>query len=185
MTEARPKRRPLPALFCLLALTLLSALVWWRVLNRDSGSNDKSDASCSQKTSTSQKVLPRPGAVTVFVLNSTNRAGLAKSTAATLGKRGFKVAGYGNDTGNPVITGVAEIRYSADEKDAATLLGFYVTGAKPVPLPATASQKLELSLGNRFKAVTTATGVAAAMKAANTTVAPSPSPGQTGSAATC
>lgn len=183
MTEARPKRRPLPALVCLLALTLLTALVWWRVLNRDSGSA-KSSSSCDTKKS-SQTVLPRPGSVTVFVLNSTNRAGLAKSAAAALGKAGFKVSGYGNDTGNPPIAGAAEIRFSSDEKDAATLLGYYVTHAKMVPLPGTSSQKLEVSLGNQFKAVTSAAGVASAMQAASTTVSPSATPGATNSAAKC
>jgi hypothetical protein len=182
MTEARPKRRPLPALICLVALTLLTALVWWRVLHRDSGSSH-SNASCD--TSTSATVLPRPGSVTVFVLNSTTRSGLAKSTATALTKAGFKVSGFGNDTGNPVIPGVAEIRYSADQKDGATLLGYYITRAKLVALPPTSSQKLEVSLGKQFRAVTTAAGVTAAMKAANTTTSPTPSAGATGAAASC
>lgn len=183
MTEARPKRRPLPALICLLALTLLTALVWWRVLNRDSGTAHKT-ASCD-KTKSSATVLPAPGSVTVFVLNSTNRAGLAKNAAAALTKSGFKVSGFGNDTGNPVIGGVAEIRYSADEKDAASLLGYYITRAKLVALPASTTQKLEVSLGQQFKAVTSNAGVAAAMKAANATVSPTPSPGATGTASAC
>lgn len=183
MTEVRPKRRPLPALICLLALTLLTALVWWRVLHRDSGSSHSS-ASCDTTTK-SATVLPRPGSVTVFVLNSTTRTGLAKSTATALTKSGFKVSGFGNDTGNPVISGVAEIRYSADQKDGATLLGYYITRAKLVALPPTASQKLEVSLGKQFRAVTTAAGVSAAMKAANTTTSPTPSAGATGAAASC
>ena len=183
MTEARPQRRPLPALICLVALTLLTALVWWRVLNRDSGSAHTS-SSC-EKPKTSQTVLPRPETVTVFVLNSTNRGGLAKSTATALGKVGFKVSGYGNDTGNPVISGVAEIRFSPDQKPGATLLGYYITHAKLVQLPTSSSQKLEVSLGNQFNAVATAAGAARAMQAANTTVSPTPSPGATGTAANC
>src|SRR4051794_36805468 len=115
MTEARPKRRPLPALVALLALTLLTALVWWRVLHRDSGT-DKSTASCD-KTKSTQTVLPRPASITVYVLNSTTRSGLAKTTASALTKRGFKISGYGNDTGKPVIPGVAEIRFGPDEKN--------------------------------------------------------------------
>lgn len=184
MTEARPRRRPLPALVCLIVLTLLTALVWWRVLNRDSGSAHTSTASCA-KPKTSLSVLPRPATVSVFVLNSTNRAGLAKSAATALSKAGFKVAGYGNDTGNPVVKGVAEIRYSSDEKDAATLLGYYITHAQLVALPASATQKLQVSLGEQFKAVTTGPGVASALQAAHATVSPSPSPGATGTAANC
>lgn len=183
MTEARPTRRPLPALIALVALTLLTALVWWRVLNRDHHTSH-SAASCDHATS-GQTVLPSPRTVTVFVLNSTNRAGLAKTTAAALSKSGFKVSGYGNDTGNPVIAGVAEIRFSTDQKNAATLLGFYITRSKLVPLPATSTQKLEISLGQQFKAVTADAAVTSAMKAANTTVSAVPSPGVTTTAASC
>jgi len=49
MTEATKEartRRPIPALICLLALTLLTALVWWRVINRDSAHDTKS-SSCT------------------------------------------------------------------------------------------------------------------------------------------
>ncbi|HLY33447.1 MAG TPA: hypothetical protein VKQ07_02840, partial [Jatrophihabitantaceae bacterium] len=67
MTEA-PRRRPLPALICLAALTLLTALVWWRVLHRDSGSA-KAAPTCTP-TATAQ-ILPKPSAVTLSVLNST------------------------------------------------------------------------------------------------------------------
>jgi hypothetical protein len=98
---------------------------------------------------------------------------------------GFKVSGYGNDTGNPAITGVAEIRFSPDQKQGATLLGYYITHAKLVPLPASSSQKLQVSLGNQFKAVTSAAGVASAMQAANTTVSPTPSAGATGTSTNC
>ena len=41
-------RRPLPALIALLALLLLTGIVWWRVINR----NDAEDSSASCPTST-------------------------------------------------------------------------------------------------------------------------------------
>lgn len=88
-------RRPLPALICLLALTLLTALVWWRVLNR-SDSHASTASHCS--TTAAPLVLPRPPGVSVTVLNSTNRAQLAKKTAAVLAADGFVILTYGNDS---------------------------------------------------------------------------------------
>ncbi|MFI2431804.1 LytR C-terminal domain-containing protein [Streptomyces sp. NPDC018693] len=41
-------------------------------------------------------VLPRPGQITVNVLNATTRAGLAKTTADELKKRGFVIGQVGN-----------------------------------------------------------------------------------------
>src|SRR5581483_9430611 len=66
-------RRPLPALVCLLALTLLTALVWWRVLNR-SDSHASSTHTCSSTAAV--VVLPRPNGISVTVLNSTTRSQL-------------------------------------------------------------------------------------------------------------
>ena len=104
----RQKRRPLPALICLLALTLLTALVWWRVLHRGA---DHAEAKSTCTPQVTQTALPRPATITVSVLNSTQRTGIAKGAAGVLTKRGFKVSGYGND--KPPIAGVAEIRFGA------------------------------------------------------------------------
>ncbi|QOV40966.1 LytR C-terminal domain-containing protein [Streptomyces ferrugineus] len=42
--------------------------------------------------------LPKPGGITVNVLNATTRSGLAKKTADELRKRGFKIGEVGNAT---------------------------------------------------------------------------------------
>lgn len=162
-------RRPLPALVFLVALTLLTALVWWRVLNRDSGS--ASSASPCPTPTSGTTTLPAPSAVTVSVLNSTNRAGLAKSVAGALTTRGFAVAGYGNDTGHAPITGVAEIRFPADRRDEATLLAYYFPGATLVPSTATADSKVVVSLGRAYLRLPTAAAITAAMTKDKATVA--------------
>ncbi len=99
------KRRPLPALVLLIALTLLTSLVWWRVLHRGDG-HAASGSTCPTPSS-SASVLPRPASVAVSVLNSTSRVGLARATATALTKLGFNVAGYGNDNPKVHVVGVA------------------------------------------------------------------------------
>lgn len=47
---------------------------------------------------TGAAALPKPGRITVNVLNATPRAGLAKDTAAELKKRGFRIGEVGNAT---------------------------------------------------------------------------------------
>lgn len=164
------KRRPLPALILLIALTLLTSLVWWRVLHRDDG-HASAGTKCP-KPGASASVLPRPAAIQVSVLNSTARAGLARSTATTLTKIGFKVAGYGNDSPKVRVAGVAEIRFGPGQKKEAALLAYYFPGAKLVPLAADPLNKVVVSLGAKFKAVATARAVGAGMSSDRVSLAP-------------
>lgn len=177
------KRRPLPALVLLIALTLLTSLVWWRVLHRDDG-NAAAGGKCATPGS-SASVLPRPASVNVSVLNSTTRAGLARATATTLTKLGFKVAGYGNDNPKVHVAGVAEIRFGPDQKKDASLLTYYFPGAKLVPLTADPLDKVVVSLGKQFKGVASRT-FKGRMKAAHVSLAPPSSAASTPSgAASC
>jgi hypothetical protein len=160
-------RRPWPALIALLALTLLTALVWWRVLNRGGASSAKS---CSNQAAA--VVLPQPASVTLSVYNSTTRTGIAKAAAKVLSTDGFKVLGYENDPANQVIKGVGEIRYTLDQKNGATLLAYYFPGAKLVQYTAQTDSKLAVSLGTQFTKVTPATTVHTALAAAHVSQAP-------------
>src|SRR5262245_57530616 len=99
-------RRPLPALIFLLGLSLLTALVWWRVIHRSDSGHAKSEGTKTCQSTTS-KVVPQPSAVTVKVLNSTDRAHLARTVASQMGRLGFHVAGYDNDSSG-AVNGVAE-----------------------------------------------------------------------------
>jgi hypothetical protein len=162
-------RRPLPALILLIALTLLTSLVWWRVLHRDSG-NTSTNAHCPSPVPSS--ALPRPSSVSVSVLNSTNRAGIAAATATKLTNLGFKVAGYGNDNPRVHVTGIAEIRFGPAQSKDASLLGYYFHGAKLVALKADPAGKVVVSLGKKFKAVANSGTAKAAMLAAHVTLVP-------------
>jgi hypothetical protein len=168
------KRRPLPALILLVALTLLTSLVWWRVLQRGDG-HASAKAPCPTPSATPD-VLPQPGSVSVSVLNSTSHAGIAKAAAATLTKIGFKVTGYANDLPNVHVAGVAEIRFGPDQKKDAALLSYYFPGAKLVAVKADPTGIVVVSLGAKFKVVATSTAVKAAMKVAHISLAPTHAP---------
>lgn len=161
-------RRPLPALICLLGLTLLTAIVWWRVLDRPTPTG-KTAATCTAST---RQMLPRPSSLTVSVLNSTSRKGIAKATSTTLQKIGFAVDHFGNDTGHKPIGGVAEIRYGPDQKDGATVLTYYFPGATEVALGSNSAGKLIVALGAKYRTVATNAQVTAAMRTNNATFAP-------------
>jgi len=164
------KRRPLPALILLVGLTLLTTLVWWRVLHRDDG-HASATAPCPTPTATAA-VLPRPASVSVSVLNSTSRTGIAKATATALTKLGFTVAGYGNDAPKVHVAGVAEIRFGPEQKKDASLLAYYFPGAKIVALASDPAGKVVVSLGAKFKVVATGRAVRTAMRAAHISFAP-------------
>ncbi len=158
-------RRPIPALVFLLALSLLSGLVWWRVLHRGSESSASTTPTPSHSTcvTTPARVvaLPKPTTVTLKVLNSTNTSGLAKTVSSELHARGFKIADYGND---PVPgAGVAEIRYGPKALAAARLTSIYLPGSVLVADKDTTTA-VTVSLGAKYKTLATAAQVAAGLK---------------------
>jgi len=168
----RDRRRPLPALVFILALTVLTALVWWRVLHR--GGGDASGAATSNSacptatppTATGSApaatgsaptpprprrphTLPPPRTVRVHVLNATNRTGLAGRTTTALHKDGFRTTAPGNDESGYRGKGVGEIRYGAEAKPAAQLVNYFLPSAKLVPVH-TRSATVTLALGRKF-----------------------------------
>jgi hypothetical protein len=177
------KRRPLPALVLLIALTLLTALVWWRVLNRDEG-QASGTAHCPTPTSSGSQ-LPRPANVSVSVLNSTTRTGIAARTATFLTHLGFKVAGYGNDNPKVHVAGVAEIRYGPAQKDDAQLLQYYFKGAKLIALKADPTGKVVVSLGAKFRGAATNQVARVAMQSAHVSMSPAAPKSTPSSGASC
>jgi hypothetical protein len=167
-----------PALVSLLALLLLTALVWWRVLHRNS--SDSGSSGCPKATSVSSaapaQALPAPADVTVQVLNSTNRAGIAGKARTALVDAGFNSPAAANDKGTVHVKGVAEIRYGPSAAKAAKLLSFFFPGAKLVPNTGK-SATVVVSLGTKYKQVTPAATVTAELARQHlTTRSPSPTP---------
>lgn len=167
-------RKPLPALAFLLALSLLTALVWWRVLHRADAASPKSSGQATCSAAVPTTTVPSPQAVTLTVLNSTDRTGLAASTGAGLTALGFKVTATANDTTSRApVTGVAEVRFGPLGKPAATLVSYYVVGATLVP-DSRADAGVDLALGAKFTVLATAAVVAKALAAAHLTQLPPP-----------
>jgi hypothetical protein len=174
------KRRPLPALIALLALLLLAALVWWRVLNRSSG---KTEQAKPCPTITPAVVLPAPTAVTLRVLNSTTRNGIAGKARTVLTEIGFDVpSAAGNDNRKLLnkIKTTAQIRYGPTQTQSARLLAYYLPGATLVPTTSKSST-IVVSLGTKYRGVASATTVQADLKRDHA-VAGSPTPTPSGSA---
>src|SRR5262249_17197445 len=158
---APERRRPLPALVFIGALSLFTALVWFRVLHRNDDTAHSAAPECptspttstSPSPSSSTPVVPFPHKVSVLVLNSTNRDGIAGDTSKALRKLGFKVAKAADDSatygGHGLIKGVAEIRYAASALPGATLLKYYFPHAQ---LKATdsSSNEIMIALGAKF-----------------------------------
>ncbi len=168
------KRRPLPALIALLALLLLTALVWWRVLNRSDASGDQAKP-CPTPTPAAR--LPGPDAITVAVFNATTRSGIAAKARSALIDDGFKVPSPASNVTKKQVNKIkssAEIRYAPAARKGALLLRYYFPGATMVPTQ-TKSTTISVSLGTKYKSVATAKAVQAALLR-DKTVAGTPSP---------
>ena len=155
---APERRRPLPALAFIGALCLLTAIVWFRVIHRSDSASPPA-ASCSpgsKAPAPTVTVVPHERTVSVLVLNSTNRKGIAGDTKKALIARGFKVTDARNDSatygGHGRIEGVAEIRYGPSALAAATLLRYYVPHSAMKATDAS-SNTVTVSLGAKFKRI--------------------------------
>ena len=115
---ATGNRRPFPAIAFLLILSLLAAVVWWRVLHRadqDSTTTTTNNPTCSTQTAKAS-ALPAPKSIKVTVLNGNGRSGLAESVGKQLKSRGFKSVVWGND--DSTVSGVGDPRLTS--RDACT-----------------------------------------------------------------
>lgn len=170
-TGDRPRRRhPLATtiIVVLMMAVLFGATFGIVRLLRGSGSDQASPgatspAPCVTTTVVPGVALPKPGQVSSNVYNSTNRAGLAKRTAADLGSRGFKIGRVANDPLGRSIAGVAEIRYGTAGLANAQLMRYYILGAVLVQ-DARTDATIDVVLGQKFKAVTPQKAVDAALK---------------------
>lgn len=163
-------RRPLPALVFLLVLSVLTAIVWWRVLHRPSASSTTTTTpsitaaplSCTPGGKAVR--LPAAKTVLVVVLNGANRDQLASQVSAQLKARGFRT---GTPTNAPsTLAGTAEIQFSTASRAAATLLSYYVPGAQLVASSPPGSP-LTLVLGTGFHALATQSTVDRAIASAS------------------
>jgi hypothetical protein len=159
---ATSTRRPLPALAFLLALSVLTAIVWWRVLHRDNSSAATSAPPAPVPTCASAGnavVLPKPAKVSVTVYNAAGKDGLAAAVSSQLTKDGFAMKSP--QTASNQLSSVGEIHYGRAGKSGATLLGLYVPGSKLV-LVSRSDAGVDLYLGSGYRTLASASTAKAA-----------------------
>lgn len=131
---------------------------------------------CTAKPSpTPAKVFPKPGTITVNVLNATTKSGLAKQTADELKKRGFRIGQVGNATAryDKKVTGPALLLGPKNALDSSLpVLGTQLTGAQ-LRSDTRAKPEVDLIIGNGFKNLSTKPAADRAMTALTT---PKPQP---------
>jgi LytR cell envelope-related transcriptional attenuator len=163
------RRRPLPALAFLLVLSVLTAIVWWRVLHRPDASSGTAAPSVSAAPLTCTHGapavrLPAPSAVTVVVLNGANRDQLASQVTTQLKARGFRTGTPSNAPS--ILSGIAQIEFSTAGRAGATLLSYYIPGARLVSGNASGTS-VTLVLGTGFRGLAPQATVNKAVAKAN------------------
>ncbi|MEU0474573.1 LytR C-terminal domain-containing protein [Streptomyces olivaceus] len=184
----RPARRHGRLAFVAVAcVTVLGVLGWGTLQLVDvfTGGDEASAAGAAGCATASPKAsappaaakLPKPGQVTVNVLNATTRSGLAQKTADELKKRGFRVGDVGNAPkeydkkvdGAGLLLGPA-----ASQKTSLTVLGTQLPGAERRAGADRKGADVDLIIGNGYKAL--ADPAAADTALAKLTAAPRPTP---------
>ncbi|MGP2439208.1 LytR C-terminal domain-containing protein [Streptomyces sp. JW3] len=141
----------------------------------DSGHDSTRDSS-GTNVSSSPAAVPKPGTVTVNVLNATTRSGLAKETADELKKRGFRIGDVGNApakydkkvAGTGVLLGPA-----AALKTTLPVLGTQLPAAERRTEAARKGASVDLIIGDKFTGLAKKAQADTALAALN---APQPSP---------
>ena len=144
------------AVLVVTALVLAVGGTWWWLTQRGATDEprDTPTVRCTTPTPTPPKKLPAPSAVQVAVLNGTDRAGLAISTADALALRGFDVIAIGNAT-RTARSGVGVVAYGPKGVGAAVRLASYLPGASLQLLESRKGAGVDLRLGPEFDAVST------------------------------
>ncbi len=112
--------------------------------------------------------VPRPGTITVNVLNATTRSGLAQKTADELKKRGFRIGEVANApaTFDKKVKGTGVLLGPAAALDTALpVLGTQLAGAERRTDPARKGAALDLIIGDAFRGLTAKTAADKALTA--------------------
>jgi hypothetical protein len=128
-------------------------------------------------TPTAPRALPKPGRITVNVLNATPRSGLAKQAADELRRRGFRIGDVGNapKAYDKKIAGAGMVLGAKSAAQAALpVLGTQLAGAQVKTDTRTSATEVDLLIGTKFTALSSKKDADQAL-AALTGPAPTPS----------
>ncbi len=126
--------------------------------------------------------LPKPSAMTVNVYNATDRAGLAKTTADALKKRGFRIGKIGNAPTpyNNKLKGAAVLVGGPKEEAALKVLGTELAAGTAKTDPKRSGTDVDLIIGSAFSTLDPLQNVTHALLALR-----EPAPTPSGSGAGC
>lgn len=172
----RPRGRRRLVFLVVASVTALGLIGWGtlQLIDVFTGKGDKATAAgakddCTSKagpsakattastTSTAAGTLPRPGQITVNVLNATPRSGLAKQTADELKKRGFRIGDVGNATAtyDKKVNGAGILLGAKGAAQAALpVLGTQLSGAEVKTDGRAQADRVDLIIGTSFKSLT-------------------------------
>lgn len=147
----RRHTRTAVTLLVLAAFVLLAGWIAWSSLTdpSDAGEVDSAGPTCFPAPTSTP---PAPADIRVNVYNSTDRNGLASSTAGAMRERGFAILDIANDPLGREITGTAEVRAGVDNQGAASVVLAQVAGAVFVPDDRT-DDTVDLVVGVAFEAL--------------------------------
>jgi hypothetical protein len=170
----RPRPRAVLLLVVLLALVAGGGYAYLTVV-RDDDADEGTAAPpvvCPTAAPAPAPAVPAPAAVTIRLLNGTERDGLAASVAADLTLRGFVVGATGNAPArNP---GPSRVSAAVDGRPAALLVAAQVPDAEVAADPAVPAGTVDLVLGDAFTGLRTPEQATAALAAATATTTPPP-----------
>ncbi|WP_223188534.1 LytR C-terminal domain-containing protein [Streptomyces sp. TRM68416] len=183
----RPRRRGRLALLGVAGIAVLGMIGWGalQLVGIFSGGGDKASAAgpradCATRATPSATAaapaLPKPGRITVNVLNATPTSGLAKKTADELKKRGFKIGDVGNATEeyDKKVKGTGILLGPASAQDTSLpVLATQLAGAERRTDAGRKGTDVDLIIGTGFKNLT---AKAAADKALADLTKPKPAP---------
>ncbi|WP_282703667.1 LytR C-terminal domain-containing protein [Streptomyces sp. CC219B] len=183
----RPRRRGRLALLGVAGIAVLGMIGWGalQLVGIFSGGGDKASAAgpradCATRATPSATAaapaLPKPGRITVNVLNATPTSGLAKKTADELKKRGFKIGDVGNATEeyDKKVKGTGILLGPASAQDTSMpVLATQLAGAERRTDAGRKGTDVDLIIGTGFKNLT---AKAAADKALADLTKPKPAP---------
>ncbi|WP_344054170.1 LytR C-terminal domain-containing protein [Streptomyces thermoalcalitolerans] len=186
----RPRRRGRLAFLAVASVTALGVIGWGTLQLIDVFTGGGKSASavgtkgeCAPKAAptaspspaSAARTLPKPGQITVNVLNATARTGLAKQTADELKKRGFRIGRVDNATKefDKKVKGTGILLGSASSMNTSLpVLATQLAGAER-RADARKGADVDLIIGDGFKQLT---AQAAADKALAALYAPPPPP---------
>jgi hypothetical protein len=148
----RRRRQRRRALITIGTVLLGLFFAFWYALSYYQSDGPSAPAAASA-TPTCQPVDPEaltPDKITVRVLNATNRAGLAASTAKKLGDLGFTISGADNDTSDRDAPSVAEVRHGPSGADAAAVVLTYLPDGSTVFDDKRKDNSIDVVLGEKF-----------------------------------